>query len=186
MAVDANPARMARLVTAMDTVEARTKRPGMMMDTAYPRKATAMNANLARMERQATTMDTDHRRVIDLDTALVPVTAMDTVRRLVSTMDTDRHPVMAMDTGQRPVSTMATDRHPVTAMDTVRRLVSIMDTGPHPLPVTDPDPISRATDAPPEPRRPRQRAMRPSRREDRACPRPLPVNDDRLAARRRY
>src|SRR6516164_4967152 len=155
----------------------------MMMDTAYPRmKATAMNANLARMERPAT--DTDQRLAIDLDTALVPVTATDTVRRRVSTMDTDRHPVPAMDTGQRPVSTMATGRHSVTAMDMVQRLVSTMDTGLDPLAVTDPDPISR--DAPPEPRRPRQRAMRPSRPEDRARPRPLPVNDDRGPTRRRY
>ena len=169
----------------MDTVEARSKRPAMMMDTAYPRmKATAMNANLARMERSAP--DTDQRPVIDLDTALVPVTAMDTVRRLVSIMDTALVPVTATDTVRRLVSITGTDRHPVTATDMVRRLVSTMDTGPDPLAVTDPDPISRATDAPPEPRRPRQRAMRPSRREERACPRPLPVNDDRLLARRRY
>jgi hypothetical protein len=44
----------------MDTAEARTTHPAMIMDTAYPRmKATAMNATLARMERRATTMDTD-------------------------------------------------------------------------------------------------------------------------------
>jgi hypothetical protein len=175
-----------------------------MMDTAYPRmKATAMNANLARMERPATdtdqrpaidldtvlvpvtAMDTVRRRVWIMDTALVPVTATDTVRRRVSTMDTDRHPVTAMDTGQRLVSTMATGRHPVTAMDMVRRLVSTMDMGPDPPAVTDPDQISRVTDAPPEPRRLRQRAMPPSRRAERVCPRPLPGNDDRAATRRR-
>jgi hypothetical protein len=172
----------------MDTAEARTTHSAIILDTAYPRmKPTAMNATLARMERRATTMDTDQHPVINMVTALVPVTAMDTVRRLVSIMGTDRHPVTAMDTGQHPITamdrrlvlTMGTDRRPVTAMDMVRRLASTMGTGPDPLGVTDPDPISRVPDAPPESRCLRQRAMRRSRREDRACPRPLPVNDDR-------
>jgi 2-iminobutanoate/2-iminopropanoate deaminase len=108
------------------------------------------------MKNLATTMDMEQARSKN------PATIMDTDQRPATAMDTDQNRV-AMDTDQCRVA-MDTDRCRV-ATDTDLRPVTDAPLGPQPMRQTVPQPMP-------------QTVMRLSCRGDRACPRPLLVNDD--------